>query len=75
MNEEIGTMAGEIWRALDANGEMTLAKLKKELQASGPLLDWGIGWLAREGKIDLTRDKRTSRVCLKGWQAPSAHAA
>ena len=33
MNEEIGTMAGVIWQTLEANGEMTLAKLKKELKA------------------------------------------
>jgi hypothetical protein len=75
MNEEIGTMAGAIWRELDANGETTLAKLKKELNAASPLFDWGIGWLAREDKIQLTREKRTVLVCLKGWHAHSAHAA
>ena len=55
MNEEIGTMAGAIWQTLEANGEMTLAKLKKELKAESPLFDWAIGWLAREDKIMLTR--------------------
>ena len=33
MTEEIGTMAGAIWHALEANGEMTVTKLKKELKA------------------------------------------
>jgi hypothetical protein len=74
-NEEIGTMAGAIWRALDANGETTLAKLKKELKAASPVFDWAIGWLAREDKIELTQENRTVRVCLKGWHAPSMHAA
>ena len=57
MSEEIGTMAGAIWQTLEVNGEMTLAKLKKELKARSPLFDWAIGWLAREDKIMLTVEK------------------
>ena len=75
MSEEIGTMAGAIWHTLEANGEMTLAKLKKELKAESPLFDWAIGWLAREDKIMLTGEKRSIRVCLKGWHTQSKHAA
>jgi Winged helix-turn-helix domain (DUF2582) len=75
MSEEIGTMAGAIWHALEANGEMTLAKLKKELKATSPLFDWAIGWLAREDKIMLTVEQRSARVCLKGWHTQSMHVA
>jgi hypothetical protein len=75
MNENIGTMAGAIWQTLDANGEMTLSKLKKDVKASSPVFDWAIGWLAREDKIILTTEKRTTRICLKGWQTQSMHAA
>jgi hypothetical protein len=75
MSEEIGTMAGAIWKTLEANGEMTLTKLKKELKAKSPLFDWAIGWLAREDKIILTTEKRTTRVSLKGWHTESVHAA
>jgi hypothetical protein len=75
MTEEIGTMAGVIWHTLEANGEMTLPKLKKELKAGSPLFDWAIGWLAREDKIMLTSGKRSIRVCLKGWDTRSMHAA
>jgi hypothetical protein len=75
MSEEIGTMAGAIWQTLEANGEMTLSKLKKELNAESPLFDWAIGWLAREDKIVLTAEKRSVRVCLKGWHTQSVHAA
>ena len=75
MSEEIGTMAGAIWQTLEANGEMTLTKLKKELKAKSPLFDWAIGWLAREDKIILTAEKRTIRVSLKGWHTESVHAA
>ena len=75
MNEEIGTMAGEIWNALEANGETAISKLKKDLNASSPLFDWAIGWLAREDKIVLTTENRSTRVGLKGRQAKSMHAA
>jgi Winged helix-turn-helix domain (DUF2582) len=75
MNEQIGKVAGSIWHTLEANGEMTFAKLKKEVGAAGPLFDWAIGWLAREDKIDLTQEKRTFRACLKGWREQKANAA
>jgi len=75
MNEEIGTMAGAIWHTLEANGEMTLNKLKNELKAKSPLFDWAIGWLAREDKIMLTREERSTRICLKGWHTQSMHVA
>lgn len=75
MNEDIGTMAGTIWQALEANGEVTLTKLKKDLNATSPLFDWAIGWLAREDKIILETEKRMTRVRLKGWQGPATHAA
>jgi hypothetical protein len=75
MNKEIGTMAGEIWKALEANGETAISKLKKDLQASSPLFDWAIGWLAREDEIVLTTENRSTRVGLKGRQAKSMHAA
>jgi hypothetical protein len=74
MNEEIGTMAGAIWQALEASGEVTLTKLKKDLKATSPLFDWAIGWLAREDKIVLATEKRMTRVRLKDWQG-QAHAA
>jgi Winged helix-turn-helix domain (DUF2582) len=75
MNEEIGKVAGSVWHILEAKGEMTLTKLKKEVGATGPVVDWAIGWLAREDKIDVTLEKRTARVCLKGWHSQAANAA
>jgi len=75
MKEEIGKVAGSIWRTLDENGEMTMSKLKKETGIETALFDWAIGWLAREDKIELTPEKRSLRVCLKGWQPQRANAA
>ena len=65
MEEEIGITAGMIWHALNAKGELSLAQLKKEVNAKSPLFDWAIGWLAREGKIVITGEKRSFRVALK----------
>ncbi len=75
MNKEIGAVAGAIWRALDVNGGMSLAKLKKEVNAEGSVFDWAIGWLAREDNITLTREKRSIFVCLRGREAQRANAA
>jgi Winged helix-turn-helix domain (DUF2582) len=74
MQEEIGITAGAIWQALDANGEMSLAALKKEVNGKAPIIDWAIGWLAREDKIVLTRQKRSYLIRLKEAQAKAAVA-
>ncbi len=74
MGDEIGTMAGVIWNALNSKDELSLVQLKKEVKATSPLFDWAIGWLAREDKIVITPGKRTFRVRLKKEQAKAASA-
>ena len=51
MEAKIGEAAGRIWQALHANGPMGKAQLAKVTGLSGDLLNQGIGWLAREGKL------------------------
>ena len=75
IEEDIGQMAGAIWYALNTHGELSLAQLKKLVEGKGPIFEWAIGWLAREDKIMLTIEKRSIRVCLKGWPTQSIHAA
>lgn len=65
MNEEIGNAAGTVWSALHAHGEMTLKELKEKAGLKAPVFDWAIGWLAREGNVVLTAEKRTFRIRLK----------
>ena len=74
MQEEIGTAAGAIWQALNANGELSLLGLKQQVEAKAPVFDWALGWLAREGKIALTRHRRSYRVRLTEAQARTAGA-
>jgi Winged helix-turn-helix domain (DUF2582) len=72
MHEEIGTAAGSIWHALNGKGELSLEQIKKEVKGTSPLFDWAIGWLAREDKIAITREKRSFRVALKDSQTKAA---
>lgn len=65
MNFEIGTTAGDIWRVLDARGELSLTELKKAVKGEPPVLDWALGWLAREEKIVISPVKKSFRVRLK----------
>ena len=58
-------MAGAIWHALNTHGELSLARLKKLMEGKGPIFDWAVGWLAREGKIIVTAKKRSFSIRLK----------
>jgi Winged helix-turn-helix domain (DUF2582) len=72
MEEEIGTAAGAIWQTLDAGGEVTLPILKKMVDCDPTVFQWAIGWLAREGKIVISRQKRSFSVRLPHQQAVGA---
>jgi hypothetical protein len=65
IQEEIGKIAGAIWRELNGNGRSSLPKLRKIVHCKTPVFDWAIGWLAREDKIAITRGKKTFLVHLK----------
>jgi Winged helix-turn-helix domain (DUF2582) len=65
MNTQVGETAGKVWHALSSAGPLTLAQLKKKLDGSGELLSLGLGWLAREDKIEIIPEKKTFRVRLK----------
>jgi hypothetical protein len=74
MHEEIGTTAGAIWQALNANGELSLPSLKQQLEAKSPVFEWAVGWLAREGKVVITRHQKSYRVRLNEPHARTAGA-
>jgi len=75
ITEEIGTLAGTIWRTLDAKGGMTLSQLKKEVNGKPFLFECAIGWLAREDNILLAQEKKSYRVQLKNGHPQTATAA
>jgi hypothetical protein len=57
--------AGKVWHTLNDEGPQTLVQLKKRLNGESHVLNFAVGWLAREDKIDLTPDKRTFRLQLR----------
>lgn len=65
MEPEIGSAAGTIWRYLSRQGQTTLSTLKTGRKLSGQMLLMGLGWLAREGKLDLAKDGRALRISLR----------
>jgi hypothetical protein len=62
---EVGETAGKIYEALASGGPQTVAQLKKKLNGSGDLVNFALGWLAREDKIDMVKEKKTIHVHLK----------
>ena len=65
LKAQVGVTAGQIWQALTVEGPHTVAELKKKLNGSGELVNFALGWLAREDKIDIAAEKRTFRVTLR----------
>ncbi len=59
---EIGEDAGRIYDYLRQNGESTLAALKKSLKMSNDSAAYALGWLAREGRIDMRRKGTSVRI-------------
>ena len=59
----IGSNSGVIWNALDANGRMTETKLKKESGLGSAEFYTALGWLAREGKLNVEVEVKGSKSC------------
>ncbi len=66
MEDKIGDVAGTIWTHLKQHGEMSLSKLKQGTKLSDQLLFMGLGWLAREDKLNFVQDKKAMRISLRG---------
>jgi len=65
MIAKMGIAAGKIWEALDANGEMSLAQLRKTVEKNDFILSSSIGWLAREAKLNISKKGNSIRISLK----------
>ena len=54
MNTEvIGTYAGAVWEARNGNGTLTVKQLKKATKLKDKEVFAALGWLAREGKVEI----------------------
>jgi hypothetical protein len=68
---EIGKTAGEIWEYLGQNGPMRVAELPERIKRKSVLIHQALGWLAREGKIDL--NIKSQSICLVSLTDPELH--
>lgn len=62
---QIGEMAGQVWKTLDENGPLSLAKLVKNIDAPRDTIMQALGWLAREEKLTIEDTSRGKIVCLR----------
>jgi hypothetical protein len=65
MNEEIGTVAGEIWHLLKERGEVSISGVISAVNTSQSTAYMGLGWLARENKVEFIKRNRGVYVRLK----------
>ncbi|MCM1071237.1 MAG: winged helix-turn-helix domain-containing protein [Alistipes timonensis] len=65
--ETIGAWAGLVWNALSTADVLGLKQLKKETKLKDKEVFAAIGWLAREGKVDVQTnpdDEKDFLFCL-----------
>jgi len=62
---QVGETAGKVWHLLNDQGPLTTAQIRKKLNGSADLLNFAIGWLAREDKVDIQTEKKSVLVQLK----------
>jgi hypothetical protein len=65
MEAEIGFAAGKIWQALN-KGPMAKSAIAKATGLSADVVDQGIGWLAREGKLTVVKAGKIEQLKLRG---------
>ena len=56
--QQIGETAGAVWRVLSDHGPLSVAKVVERVGGNRDLVMQAIGWLAREGKLDIVETKR-----------------
>ncbi len=57
VEEYFGTKAGIVWTALSVRGPLNIAQLKRSTKLSDSELYGALGWLSREGKIEIVGEK------------------
>lgn len=65
MITQIGIAAGEIWQALEKEGEVPLSHLVTRIKQPKDLVLMSIGWLAREGHVIVRAEGPDYRLSLR----------
>lgn len=64
MMTEIGITAGHIWHYLDEKKQATLDELVDHIGEKREVILMSLGWLAREGHVNLRDDNGVYRAAL-----------
>jgi hypothetical protein len=64
MLQKIGEVAGKIWSYLKDHGEIPAVQLKLQIGCDNSVLFLALGWLARENKVYIKKDKSQYLVGL-----------
>ena len=62
--QTVGETAGVVWQYLTDHGRTTLTTLERGIGAPRESVLMGVGWLAREGKVELSQERRSVYVRL-----------
>lgn len=62
--QSIGKVSGLVWHYLQDSGSVTLSKLARDVDAPRDLVMQGVGWLAREGKVQFQEGPRSKFISL-----------
>jgi hypothetical protein len=65
MQSDIGLVAGDIWRYLVESGDSSTIKIRVTLGISNTMLYLALGWLLREGKINIAPTDYSYKISLK----------
>lgn len=65
----IGEAAGAVWKILGAKGRIALTTLPKLLDQDNMIVQQGVGWLAREQKVEFEKEGRALYVKLTPHEA------
>ena len=64
MQQQIIETAGKIYHYLSDKGEVTINKLRKDMDLDDNFTYMGLGWLSREDKITYTQKPKSVTVQL-----------
>lgn len=62
--EQIGTAAGAVWQALNSADALGVKQIKKVTKLKKEEIFAALGWLAREGKVNIDTDPEEEKELI-----------
>ena len=64
MKTKIGEMAGRVWKILGEKEAVAVSRLPQLLKEKGEIVYQGLGWLAKEDKVEFHKKEGKTFVSL-----------